>query len=100
MSRRSLSLLAALSLLIVLALSWWLLLRWRGRATGQLVLTPASFSDLPGWDEDAVAQALPALLRSCRRLAGLPDDAPLGGDGFAGTAGSWRPACMAAASLP
>lgn len=105
MSRRRLFLLlaAALAVLILLALVFWLV-RHRSRLpTGHLVLTPTSFADLPGWRDDPVAQAIPALQLSCRRLASLPGDEPLGGagrDGFAGTAGDWRSACAAAARVP
>jgi membrane-bound lytic murein transglycosylase A len=100
MPRRRLILLVASLAVLMLALALWLTLRRTRQATGHLVLTPATFADLPGWREDAIAQALPALLRSCRRLASLPEGEPLGRDGFAGTAGDWRPACAAAARVP
>jgi membrane-bound lytic murein transglycosylase A len=114
MSRRPLALaLGALAGLALLAgLVWSLrglvggpepvpLPRFPGAApppAGRLILRPARFADLPGWVEDAHAAAVPALLRSCRRIAGLPDGAELGG--IAGTAGEWRQACAAAAALP
>jgi membrane-bound lytic murein transglycosylase A len=99
MPRRRLILLAvSAAVLVLLALAAWLALRRTRAATGHLVLTPASFLDLPGWREDKVAQALPALLRSCRRMAALPDSELL--SGFAGTAGSWRSVCAAAARVP
>jgi membrane-bound lytic murein transglycosylase A len=66
----------------------------------RLVLEPARFTDLTGWGEDAVAEALPALLLSCRRISRLPDEAGMGGAGFAGTAGDWKPVCAAAARVP
>jgi membrane-bound lytic murein transglycosylase A len=69
-------------------------------AEDRLVLEPARFADLRGWGEDAVAEALPALLRSCGRIANLPDGAEMGGAGFAGKAGDWKPACAAAARVP
>lgn len=69
-------------------------------AEDRLVLEPARFAELPGWGEDAVAEALPALLRSCRRISRLPDAAGMGGAGFAGTAGDWKPVCAAAAQVP
>ncbi|MDX2143696.1 MAG: murein transglycosylase A [Rhodospirillaceae bacterium] len=34
-----------------------------------LTLTPRAFSDLPGWSEDALLEARPALEKSCARLA-------------------------------
>jgi membrane-bound lytic murein transglycosylase A len=96
--RLVLALLIAAAILALLALGLWL--RRTRKPSGQLALTPAAFSDLPGWREDTVAQAIPALLRSCGRMAGLPDSEPLGGAGFAGTAGDWRQACAAADRVP
>lgn len=66
----------------------------------RLTLTPAGFADLPGWDADAVAQAVPAFKRSCDRLKGQPDDRRLGPDGAAGTVADWRPVCQRLAALP
>lgn len=65
----------------------------------RLVLAPASFADLPGFGDDALAAALPALRRSCGALAQRPVNAPIGPDGFAGRVGDWLPACAAAAHL-
>jgi membrane-bound lytic murein transglycosylase A len=98
--RRLIFLAVTAALLVLAALAVWLILRRKPQATGHLVLTPAAFADLPGWRDDAAAQALPALLRSCRRLASLSDTEPLGPDGVAGTARDWRPACAAAARVP
>jgi membrane-bound lytic murein transglycosylase A len=101
MPRRRLILLAvSAAVVLLLALAVSLYLRRTRQATGHLALTPAAFADLPGWRDDAAAQALPPLLRSCRRMASLPAGEPLGRDGFAGTAGDWRPACAAAARVP
>lgn len=60
-----------------------------------LVLTPVTFADLPGWQDDAVGEALPALARSCKVVAGWAPERPVGPDGLAGTAADWRPACTA-----
>jgi membrane-bound lytic murein transglycosylase A len=68
-------------------------------AEDRLVLRPARFEDLPGWREDRVAEAVPAFLRSCRRIAALPDEADLG-EAFAGTAANWKPVCAAASKVP
>lgn len=64
------------------------------------VLTPAAFADLPGWSADRHAEALPALLRSCRRFQELPTDRPLGPTALGGTTADILPACSAAAALP
>ncbi len=58
-----------------------------------LSLAPASFADLPGWQSDDPAQALPALLKSCRaRVLGSEND-------LAGGAGDWQPICRDAAAI-
>ena len=41
-------------------------------------LAPVAFRDLPGWDGDRVAEAIPAIARSCARIRRLPDDRMLG----------------------
>lgn len=48
------------------------------------ILTPATFADLPGWAQDNHADALPALLASCRVL---------------GKQAAWRAACEAAQTV-
>lgn len=63
-------------------------------------LSPARYSDLPGWSEDDLSQALPALRRSCGRILALAPGSELGGAGAAGTAADWRPACAALARIP
>ncbi|HET7500701.1 MAG TPA: murein transglycosylase A [Kofleriaceae bacterium] len=64
-----------------------------------LALTRAAFTDLPGWADDHLAEAVPSFLRSCEKLRALPDDAPVGADGHGGKARSWRKACAAAARV-
>jgi membrane-bound lytic murein transglycosylase A len=115
MARRWIVLLVIVSLVLgALALGFWLSLRAGGREGGvgpfelfpsedRLVLKPDSFRELPGWGGDAVEEALPAFLRSCGRVAALPDNAPLGdpgGEALAGKAVDWRPACAEAVRLP
>ncbi|MEE8534645.1 MAG: murein transglycosylase A [Kiloniellales bacterium] len=65
-----------------------------------LTLTRVAFNDLPGWREDAVAEALPALRRSCGRLLRAPDERAVGPEALAGTVADWRPACAALDGLP
>ncbi|MGE0718131.1 MAG: murein transglycosylase A [Alphaproteobacteria bacterium] len=62
-----------------------------------LVLAPARFADLPGWESDDLPAFLPAFRRSCERLAAGD---PGRGLGVAGRAADWRPACAAAAAVP
>ncbi|MES1240603.1 MAG: MltA domain-containing protein [Acidobacteriota bacterium] len=103
---RRASLLAALALIALASATFWKLLHLEGRppsaggggaAEERLVLEPASFEDLPGWSGDDLSQALPALLRSCRRLVRRPSEEALG---IAGTAGDWKAVCEAAARVP
>ena len=61
----------------------------------KFTLTPVRFQDLPGWHEDRLSEALPALKRSCDRLMQLPADRAIGSDGLGGVAGDWTGACGA-----
>jgi membrane-bound lytic murein transglycosylase A len=67
---------------------------------GNLVLQPATFDILPGWGSDRLAEAWPALLKSCDAIAKLPANQPLGPQGLAGTPSDWRPTCSTARQLP
>ncbi len=99
MPRRSAIVLVVLIALVLAALGlrFWLA-RWRGAGEvfsgwftayppgERLVLNPATFTDLPGWEADALEEAVPVFLRSCRVLTASPGD--------------WQPACAAAAKVP
>lgn len=63
-------------------------------ARGPLTLEPVGFESLPGWRDDGMAEALPALRRSCDRYTAMPGYKPLGGS-IAGTASDWTGACGA-----
>ncbi len=68
-----------------------------------LDLTPASFTDLPGWQSDHTAALVPALKAQCRRLSLMPAETDLGGQGlsatYGGRAGQWQATCRAAVDL-
>ncbi len=68
-------------------------------ATPTLLLERSGFDALPGWAEDRTAEALPALLRSCRRITAQPAARPVGPDGIGGTVADWQAPCAAAAAL-
>ena len=68
-------------------------------AHDELKLARVKFADLPGWSEDHLAEAVPALLASCAKLRELGDDDPVGVDGHGGKAKQWRHACAAAAAV-
>lgn len=61
----------------------------------RLTLIATDFADLPGWTDDAHADALAALLRSCEKLAELKKTDRVGSSRYAGTVEQWRPACRA-----
>ncbi|MBV9554955.1 MAG: MltA domain-containing protein [Alphaproteobacteria bacterium] len=72
-----------------------------GRAVG---LAPASFAQLPGWNSDRVADAVPAFVKSCERAAQRRSDAgpldPAAPNPDFGALRDWRPLCREAAALP
>ena len=59
----------------------------------RLSYIPVSFSQLPGWENDRLAEAVPALRKSCERLMQLPVGQAIGNDG--GVAGDWTGPCGA-----
>jgi len=65
----------------------------------QLKLTKVKWTDLPGWADDNHAEAIPALIVSCVKLAELKDTDPVGADGHGGLAKNWRRACEKAGKL-
>jgi membrane-bound lytic murein transglycosylase A len=66
----------------------------------RLVLLPAAFDEIPGWDKDRLSEALPALARSCVRLDGQPETRAVGPDSLGGRVGDWRPVCAALSTVP
>jgi peptidoglycan lytic transglycosylase A len=58
-------------------------------------LQRVAFRDLPGWRDDALSEALTALLSSCKVLDAKPADARIGASA---TAGDWRAPCKALAA--
>ena len=72
----------------------------RRSAPAGLVLTKVGFADLADWGMDRPAEAVPALRRSCERLARQPADRPVGPGGIAGTAADWAAPCRQAMALP
>lgn len=64
-----------------------------------VLFEPVAFADLPGWAEDAHAEALPAMRRSCDRLLRRDDGLAVGPDGLAGTVADWRGPCEALAMV-
>jgi membrane-bound lytic murein transglycosylase A len=65
----------------------------------RLDLRPMTFRDIPGWLDDTPGAVLPALVRSCDRLAKLPMDKSIGADGTGGTVADWYTPCAAARRL-
>lgn len=67
--------------------------------SARLALDAVGFDDLPGWRQDRLSEALPALRLSCARLTGRPEATPVGPDGIAGTVAAWRAPCQALSGL-
>lgn len=57
--------------------------------------TPIALDGLPGWTTDAVAEALPALKRSCTRFMKLAPETAVGRDAIVRPARAWQQACQA-----
>jgi membrane-bound lytic murein transglycosylase A len=66
----------------------------------KLTLEPVSFADLPGWNQDHVAAAIPALAKSCARRLVQPATAKVGPNGMAGTVADWRAPCADVVRVP
>lgn len=68
--------------------------------TAELVLAKRPYGELPGWNGDRHAEALPVLLKSCGKIdPKAPDEQPLGADWRMGTVGEWRRICDDAAKI-
>ena len=59
----------------------------------RLVLEPVSYDALPGWDDDEVEAALPALQRSCLRMRFLDPEREVRPVEQGGTIADWMPFC-------
>jgi membrane-bound lytic murein transglycosylase A len=69
----------------------------------RLTLVPAEYDALVGWQDDRVAAAIPAFLRSCKAILRKPDSEPLDPrtkNSDLGPVGEWRAACIDAAAVP
>lgn len=67
--------------------------------TVPLVLKPASYADLPGWSDDEVLQAIPALENSCARFFKQNPEANAGSLPEAGKIVHWQNVCQALSPL-
>ncbi len=65
-----------------------------------LDLSPIAIADLPGWEGDDLAAALPAWRRSCEKILERPPGDPIGPQAIAGTAADWQPLCRTLLGLP
>jgi membrane-bound lytic murein transglycosylase A len=59
-----------------------------------LTLKPVSFSALPGWGDDTLAEAVPALQRSCERILRRPPAGAYSALPQAGTNADWQGICL------
>ncbi len=60
-----------------------------------VLYTPVAADSLPGWREESIAEALPALRRSCGRLKQMAPDRVIGTGDIARPASAWHTACDA-----
>ncbi|WP_282604747.1 murein transglycosylase A [Pelagibius sp. Alg239-R121] len=65
----------------------------------QMLLEKTGYDQLPGWRDDKMAEALPALRRSCTRLLRSPDERKVGRHAVGGTIADWRLPCSEIAGL-
>ena len=65
----------------------------------KVTLSQVAFSDLPGWQDDKVVGAFPALSKSCQRYERWPDDKAVGPDALAGRASDWKTICASLANF-
>ena len=65
----------------------------------RMLLEETGFADLPGWDGDALSEALPAIGRSCALLSAQPDSRGVGPNRLAGSVADWRGPCAAIGRL-
>lgn len=65
----------------------------------RMLLDETVFVDLPGWADDRLGEALPAIRRSCALLIAQPDDRAVGPDRLAGSVADWRAPCAAIGRL-
>jgi membrane-bound lytic murein transglycosylase A len=59
------------------------------------VYTAVNAAEIPGWSEDTVSQALPALRRSCTQFMQTPADMVIGSGALARPVTAWQAACAA-----
>ncbi|MDF1747241.1 MAG: MltA domain-containing protein [Alphaproteobacteria bacterium] len=64
-----------------------------------MVLTPAAFTDLPGWQNDDMVGTVQAVWRSCTRLLALKPDKDVGSGSLQSVASDWVQACTALDAL-
>ena len=57
--------------------------------------SPIEMAALPGWEQDATFEALPALRRSCRHFLRAPSDTVIGEGVVARSAAAWHTVCAA-----
>jgi membrane-bound lytic murein transglycosylase A len=66
----------------------------------EVALRQVSFSDLAGWSDDALSEALPAARAACQVILSGAADAPIGPNGIAGRTMDWRSPCAGLLAVP
>jgi membrane-bound lytic murein transglycosylase A len=94
-NRAAIFLIAVLIFGVVASLVWWNL-RTAPPAPSvsqAFSLHPVKFAELDGWSRSDARPALSAFERSCTAILKAPPSQAMTGNGYAGNAGDWVPAC-------
>ncbi len=65
----------------------------------QVILKPASFAHLPGWEKDHQAGAFYALQNSCQKILAYGETMPLSSSSIKISIQDWRPVCESALQM-
>lgn len=65
----------------------------------KMILERTSFSSLSGWQDDRLSEALPAFIKSCRKISSLPKNTTIAAGIITGQAKDWQDSCTIALAL-
>jgi membrane-bound lytic murein transglycosylase A len=73
---------------------------FEGKSETKARYRPVAMSELPGWSQDRMAEALPAFLRSCNTFFSMKPGDSIGPSVIGSRVGDWQAACAAARMVP
>lgn len=82
-------------LLLFVIVPVWLAVLFLSKAPPGLHYELVAFTDLPGWDADGILDAMPAIEKSCTKMASLPSNRRLPGAAIGGRGRDWHEGCQA-----